>query len=1015
MCGPVEQLSGWADLAETKQLQVKAFVQTGLFTRTAAAAISAASPPAGGLENMDTGDAADATPAPDIPAAASLDKRLRNIDFWSEVDWEALHDPIRTMSIVPKELRLEIAELRGALARLACDSASQQDEVHAWKAFVFLDRLLFCASRRRRGGARGQRGETVNRTLCRRVRLAWQGAWSALWQESEGSLMDPGAAASTAAQSLAADVRAIEGALCDGDFRVALKRVDGCAGLATDAVARRCLPTLFPAATVPARAPACVPAAGAEDVERFRKELAAAFRHAPLRRGPGPGGGRGEHWSWLPEFADAWGASEEILLRFALGRVPAEVSMALLSARVLALDRPGTGKVRPLALGVFLRRSVSKAVARTFQTRVAAALDPVEHSLGSGRGAELMHRTVLLDLDSRGDAVKLSLDISNAHNEFDRQEAIEEIATSVPSFLPWALPGLLLCPQHVHTGADGKQTLLIKSRGGDQGDAITSMVFPLVYRRVTRATAAAARTLDPAAREYSYQDDLELVCLPPAVQAARLAFTSAAAAVGLRSEPSKDTLSLGRALNPAALPPCMAGVVVEPRALVLKHGSPTQTPLPALPAASAAPGSLLAEGSPEVAALAKERQTFFKRLRTLRAAGLSSQVALSLAQLRTGGDCTFVARCCGIPEQDALRLDEAFQSEVVSFLGAGLEPSNVPTSRVFLPGRDGGLGFQSQKLTAPAAHAASWHACLPRVLRRLELPAASALEARSPLAALALPVANRTFREALGDETVSIGDAGVEATQHFLASASLAAATARVADSAAADAPCAAALRSCGGPGAAAWLRPPTLPGHRMLDSQFAIALRTRLYLPVSCSQGTCRHRRPDGSLCGASLDDRGLHARSCPIGGWLVRRHNAGCAVLAEWAERECDCTVFREQVLPTASPDHAEARMDIVAFSPRLSGPVYVDLTVVSALSVESIARGSALRDGAAADVASARKESRYPNCKVVGFAVEDHGRFGEDALAPWSVPLPRRSHASAQPLLATYIRASAGSSLQ
>jgi hypothetical protein len=97
---------------------------------------------------------------------------------------------------------------------------------------------------------------------------------------------------------------------------------------------------------------------------------------------------------------------------------------------------------------------------------------------------------------------------------------------------------------------------------------------------------------------------------------------------------------------------------------------------------------------------------------------------------------------------------------------------------------------------------------------------------------------------------------------------------------------------------------------------------------------------------------------------------------VLAEWAEKECDCTVFREQVLPTANPDHAEARMDIVAFSPHLPGPVYVDLTVVSALSVEAICRGSALRDGVAAEVASARK--------VIGFAVEDHGRFGEDALA-------------------------------
>ena len=118
-------------------------------------------------------------------------------------------------------------------------------------------------------------------------------------------------------------------------------------------------------------------------------------------------------------------------------------------------------------------------------------------------------------------------------------------------------------------------------------------------------------------------------------------------------------------------------------------------------------------------------------------------------------------------------------------------------------------------------------------------------------------------------------------------------------------------------------------------------------------------------------------------MGGWLVRRHNAGCAVLADWAEQECDCTVFREQVLPTANPDHAEARMDIVVNSPLVASALYVDLTVVSALSVEALAKGSALRDGTAAGLAARDKVSRYPNCRVWPFPVEDHGRVGEDSM--------------------------------
>ena len=74
----------------------------------------------------------------------------------------------------------------------------------------------------------------------------------------------------------------------------------------------------------------------------------------------------------------------------------------------------------------------------------------------------------------------------------------------------------------------------------------------------------------------------------------------------------------------------------------------------------------------------------------------------------------------------------------------------------------------------------------------------------------------------------------------------------------------------------------------------------------------------------------------------------------------------------------------MDIVAFSPRIPGSVYVDLTVVGALSVEAVRRGSALRDGVASEIAAEHKVAKYPNCQVAPFAVEDHGRFGESAVA-------------------------------
>ncbi len=193
------------------------------------------------------------------------------------------------------------------------------------------------------------------------------------------------------------------------------------------------------------------------------------------------------------------------------------------------------------------------------------------------------------------------------------------------------MPGLLATPSHVHRSFDGSKTYLPKERGGDQGDGLTGLVFPLVYKRVTQATEQAARQHDQEARANTYQDDLDLVCTPAAIPAARQAFCTAAGAVGLRSNQAKDTLSPGPGCDVAALPTNLSDLL-EPRALVLRHGAPV--PVPALPAASAVPGTLLAESSPEAAALLDKRKRFLDRLKALRKAGLSALVALSLAQLR---------------------------------------------------------------------------------------------------------------------------------------------------------------------------------------------------------------------------------------------------------------------------------------------------------------------------------------------------------------------------------------------
>ena len=73
----------------------------------------------------------------------------------------------------------------------------------------------------------------------------------------------------------------------------------------------------------------------------------------------------------------------------------------------------------------------------------------------------------------------------------------------------------------------------------------------------------------------------------------------------------------------------------------------------------------------------------------------------------------------------------------------------------------------------------------------------------------------------------------------------------------------------------------------------------------------------------------------------------------------------------------------MDLVVHAPGVASPFYIDLTVVSALSTDALRQGSAVRSGAAAELAARGKYKDYPDCVLTPFVIEDHGRLGNEAL--------------------------------
>ena len=219
-------------------------------------------------------------------------------------------------------------------------------------------------------------------------------------------------------------------------------------------------------------------------------------------------------------------------------------------------------------------------------------------------------------------------------------------------------------------------------------------------------------------------------------------------------------------------------------------------------------------------ALREQRAALFQRLRALRAAGLPALECQSLLRIRTCSDFVFVARACGIPQQDADSLDTQLLLEAKHLLGLQVGESGHSTDkRFFLEGRHGGLGFQNVSLASPAAHTASWHCCLPTILKKVRIPSTSGLMAMSPWAARTIPECTRILRDATGEVTNELGDTDVHALQRCLANVPYAAVRSPLITELA-SVPCSAALlHRAGGPGAFTWMLPLTDVGHHLADA----------------------------------------------------------------------------------------------------------------------------------------------------------------------------------------------------
>ena len=210
-------------------------------------------------------------------------------------------------------------------------------------------------------------------------------------------------------------------------------------------------------------------------------------------------------------------------------------------------------------------------------------------------------------------------------------------------------------------------------------------------------------------------------------------------------------------------------------------------------------------------------------------------------------------------------------------------------------------------------------------------------------------------------------------------------------------------VRSCGGPGAGAWLSAiPADAGLSFHDEDFATAVRFRLGQHLCLGGQRCGnaytttgsgHRA--GDRCQGTLDAHGLHAATCMVGGRRKRTHDHLRDLYAELLP-SAGYAVLREQHVPgwdrqrrrrNGRWETERAVLDLRLEAPPDAPVTYLDMVVPHPGAATRL-HGAAAANGHAASQAEAAKHTRYPpnahvRGRLVPFAVETYGRLGEEGL--------------------------------
>ena len=198
------------------------------------------------------------------------------------------------------------------------------------------------------------------------------------------------------------------------------------------------------------------------------------------------------------------------------GELPSEARELLLTSRLVALAKPNSDGLRPIAVGELLYRLAAIVAVRRVSKQAAELLAPHQYGLGVAAGAEKIVHSLqheLTDTDKR--LALLQLDIANAFNSCDRARLLTELY-ELPDLQPlyrladfaYAQPSAL-----VLSGCDGK--MIESVQGVRQGDPLSALLFCVYMRNVLQQVSE-----QTGVRVYGFFDDISLLGTPQQLVAA---------------------------------------------------------------------------------------------------------------------------------------------------------------------------------------------------------------------------------------------------------------------------------------------------------------------------------------------------------------------------------------------------------------------------------------------------------------------------------------------------------------